>query len=215
MKESKVTCTLNYCKFEAPAKLGSLVDHCKNIHKFRDIPCTFSNCNFVAFNHAGYAFHTSTFHSKNRVFSGNEFKCPYKDCRSVFTRKINLERHVRVHENNLHACIFCPYRTASEQDIADHYRSHYKIRDYKCALCESSFVKLNSLRVHEENFHRKGEIFHCQFCDYTGTRKTLQVHLRSKHKMSSQFNKVTKSYDTFEKWSPNDLWVESWFFQNE
>ena len=199
MIESKITCTLNYCDFEAPAELDSLIDHCKCAHKFRDIPCTFSNCNFVAFNHAGFAGHTSRFHSKIRISSGNSFKCPYKDCGSTFSRKLHLEHHVRVHENNLHSCIFCPYRTALDKDIRDHYRSHYKMRDYKCDLCESSFVKLAALHTHQENSHTKGEILQCQFCDYTGTRKKLQVHFRNKHNMSSRFNKVTKSFDTFEK----------------
>ena len=198
-KVSKVACTVRYCDFEIDSKLNCLVDHCKIEHDFKPLPCSYSNCNFVAFNHRGYAQHLSKFHSKHKVYSGNLFSCPYPGCRTTFERQHNLDVHVRVHENNLFSCVFCPYRTAVQKDFADHYRSHYKIFDYKCDLCKKSFVKTSALLFHLENVHKKGEVLKCHYCDYTGTKMKLQMHFRNKHNMACQYNKVTKTYDTFKR----------------
>ena len=199
LTESKVACYLPNCSFETGSKLNCLVDHCKKVHDFKDIPCTFSNCNFIAFNQRGYTQHTTSFHSKHRVFTSDKFRCPFPDCRSSFSKENNLEGHVRVHENNLFPCVFCPYRTPNPIELNNHYRRHYKIYEFKCDLCERSFVKAAHLNSHLENFHQMGEVFKCHLCTYAGTRMRLQAHFIDKHKMVSQWNRVTKRFDTFEK----------------
>ena len=141
----------------------------------------------------------SNFHSKHRVYSGNQFQCPIIDCRSAFTKKTHLEEHIRLHENNLFLCVFCPFKTAQAKELSSHYRRHYRIFDYKCNLCEKLFVRAHELHSHRENFHQMGEVFKCHLCDYVGTRMKLAIHFGAKHKMSCRWNKVTKSYDTFEK----------------
>ena len=176
-----------------------MVEHCTNVHDFKPMPCTFSNCNFVAFNHTSHAQHISKFHSKHKVYANNLFQCSVKGCERSFGSRFGLEIHVRVHQNDLLPCVFCPFRTTKDSDLSLHYRSHYKIRDFSCDICGKTFLRASTLLLHEENFHQKGEVFECQFCGFTSTRMRLQKHLKNKHNMSSHFNKVTKSYDTFEK----------------
>ena len=179
--------------------MSCFAEHCKNDHKFKAIPCTFSNCNFVAVNHQGYALHMSKFHSKHRVFTGNEFRCPYQGCRSAFTKRLHLEEHVRVHENNLFSCVFCPYKSAQMKELNNHYRRHYKIFEYKCDLCDKSFVRATNLYNHREGSHRLGEVLKCHLCGYASAKNKLQLHNKSKHKLFSQWDKVNKRFDTFEK----------------
>ena len=181
------------------SNLNCFVDHCQKVHNFKPIPCSFSNCNFIAVNHQGYALHISKFHSKHIVFTGNEFQCPYENCRSAFTKKDHLERHVRVHENDLFSCVFCPYKSGQVKELNNHYRRHYKIFEYECDLCDKSYVRATNLHQHRENCHQTGEAFKCHLCEYSSTKMKLQLHYRNKHKMSSQWNKVKKSFDTFEK----------------
>ena len=106
---------------------------------------------------------------------------------------------MRVHANELLQCVFCPYRTPRDDELNLHYRFHYKIFEYKCDLCEKSYIDALRLNQHQKDMHKIGEVFKCHLCEYASTKANLQRHYRNKHKLASQWNKVKKRFDTFEK----------------
>ena len=95
MKESKVLCTAPKCKFEAQSSVKCLFEHCRTVHNWRDIPCNFDQCNFIAFSSHSNLAHKVKFHSKHRKFTRKEYPCKWKHCISSFRFESDLKAHLR------------------------------------------------------------------------------------------------------------------------
>ena len=95
LKESKVLCTAPKCKFEAQSSAKCLFEHCKTVHNWRDIPCNFDQCNFIAFSSHSNLAHKVKFHSKHRKFTRKEYSCKWKHCISSFRFQSDLKTHLR------------------------------------------------------------------------------------------------------------------------
>ena len=196
-KESKIRCSSQRCHFEAPSTSKSLVEHCQKIHGWKPIPCSFENCNFVAYSKGSSAIHRAGFHSKYRDFADKEFRCTWMNCKSSFRFHSLLQVHLRIHTNNLLECVFCPYRTNQPSEMKNHYRFHFQVFDLKCDYCDKKFVSLKYLNRHHSDMH-SDKSFTCHICKkYTGPRFILQRHILTKHNLWSKWNDTKQSFETY------------------
>ena len=197
--ESKVACTSRGCTYETASFLKCLVEHCQKVHNWKEIPCQFDNCNFVAYNVRTLAAHQTFFHSKHRSFSSKDFSCNWVNCNSSFPSQANLQKHIRIHTNNLLECDFCPYRTNEIAEFKNHCRLHFKMFNYKCEYCEKRFVSKKQLNDHFGQYHTE-ETFTCHICKaYSDNRKKLQKHIVLTHNLLTRWNDDKKMFDTFSR----------------
>ena len=195
--ESKVRCTSRDCKVETTASYMCLLEHCRIVHGWKDIPCSSDNCNFVAYNSKSSLYHKHSFHAKHKTHNPRGFDCNWVGCKSSFDRHFLLEKHKRIHTNNLSQCVYCPYRTNEPSDLANHYRVHYKMFHYKCEICDRLFVNKKGLRFHHVLVH-EDEKLTCHICKkYTETRFKVQSHVRQVHKLLCRWNEKEKKIETF------------------
>ena len=179
--------------------MNCLVDHCQRVHKWREIPCTSENCNFVAYNNKSSTSHKASFHSKHRQSTNREFQCNWKNCKTSFTSNYDLQRHLRIHTNNLSQCVFCPYRTNLGDDMKCHYRFHFKMYEEKCDYCDKKFISKKYLNSHYKNEH-SSEKYTCHICtNFTGSRNLLQIHMIRSHNLLSRWNEAKKMLETFSR----------------
>ena len=67
------------------------------------------------------------------------YKCPKPNCKSSFATETKLEKHMRIHNNDLDQCQYCPYRYENKNHYERHLKMHFGIKDYKCDQCGSKF----------------------------------------------------------------------------
>ena len=110
------------------------------------------------------------------------YKCPKVNCEASFPGEWKLNLHVRLHENNLHNCQFCPYRYAQDVHYIPHLKNHFRIQDYKCDQCGKKFNTLGHLNLHCE-IH-EGIIHCCLICKKyeAKTTNTMAKHLKNRHR---------------------------------
>ena len=181
------------------SSLNCLVDHCRKVHQWKEVPCSFKNCNFVAYSHGILKSHQSSFHSKHRSFAPKKFPCNWPSCKSSFESHASLEVHMRIHKNNLFECVFCPYRTGQSGDLKSHCRLHFKMFDFKCNYCDKAFVSKKRLDEHFSDSH-SDESHTCHICKkYSGAKHMLAHHLRDRHKLFTKWNESSKTFETFSR----------------
>ena len=117
------------------------------------------------------------------MLSENDFwyKCLKPNCKSTFKVQYDLDLHMRIHNNELAECQYCPYRYVRATDYRDHLNKHFRIKDYKCDHCGLVFTAKKTLVAHS-SMH-EGIVYCCLICNtYEIERKnTMKMHLRSKH----------------------------------
>ena len=66
----------------------------------------------------------------HKVRSENDFwyKCPISNCQSTFQYQCLLEPHMRIHNNELNECQYCPYLYVNPPDYKDHLNKHFRIK---------------------------------------------------------------------------------------
>ena len=176
-----------------------MVEHCQTVHNWKEVPCSSDNCNFVAYNDESAASHRVLFHSKHRTFARKKFPCNLKNCRSSFDFNAGLETHMRIHNNDLLECAFCPYRTVQGEGLKSHCRLHFKMFDFKCDYCYRLFVTTKRLNDHISQFHSE-ENYTCHICKKSPfSRKGLQKHIRNIHNLLTEWNDATKAFETFSR----------------
>ena len=199
MKESKVFCTTQKCLFEANNSPNCLVEHYQKVHKWKESPCTYENCKFVAYSTASLSAHQVAFHSKHKTYRHQGFSCNWKNCQSTFQKKKDLKLHLTIHNNDLLECTFCPYRTSQQVAMNSHYRFHYKMFDEHCELCDKKFTSKVFLNRHIEVEHSK-ENYVCHICKvYSGPKPLLQRHISRKHNLLSRWNQDKMTFETFSR----------------
>ena len=199
VKESKVVCPARRCNFEAVSSLNCLAEHCREVHKWKEVPCSFDNCNFVAYSDSSNSAHRVFFHSKHRSFAPKSFPCNWVNCKSTFSFSSGLKKHMRIHTNNLLECVFCPYRTNEVTELKNHYRSHFKMCLFKCQICNRKYISKKELNDHFAHNHSEDN-HTCHICKvFSGTRKKLQRHIKNTHKLLTKWNDTNKTFDTFSR----------------
>lgn len=79
-------------------------------------------------------------------------KC--KLCNKVYSDRIRLELHMRVH-NNLKPfpCTICEKAFTQKRSLKEHLLTHDTVRHYECRHCEKKFVQKNHLKYHLASQH--------------------------------------------------------------
>ena len=110
------------------------------------------------------------------------YKCPKPGCKSSFEREGKLQDHLRIHNNDLRPCMYCPYRYNVDAHYQRHLKTHFKILDFKCDQCDATFPSLGYLNYHFERKH-EGLTYSCLICNTyeTASKNAAEKHLRKKH----------------------------------
>ena len=72
------------------------------------------------------------------------FICERGNCQKGFRFRTELERHLKLHDNNLLKCHFCSYATNRHDFLFDHLNHHFDIRPYPCNFCEKRFFTVDN-----------------------------------------------------------------------
>ena len=109
------------------------------------------------------------------------YKCSKPNCLSTFQRQHSLNEHMRIHNNEVNYCQYCPYRYVQAGHYKEHLNKHFQINEYKCGECGSTFSTKATLTKHA--FIHEGILYCCLICNTyeTAGRNTIQSHLRRKH----------------------------------
>ena len=110
------------------------------------------------------------------------FKCPKTGCKSTFDRQNSLQLHLRIHDNDLDMCRYCPHRYVEPAHYRRHLKLHFEIRDFECDQCDLKFATKNELNRHYQK--HEGIIYNCLICKkYEADRRhNMFSHLRARHK---------------------------------
>ena len=109
------------------------------------------------------------------------YKCSKPGCKSTFRFQNDLDRHYKIHDNDLGVCSYCPYRFVYPTQYTRHLKKHFRIRDYECDQCDLKFLTKSDLNRHYQ-IH-EGIIYNCLICKTyeVNSRSAMEVHLRPKH----------------------------------
>ena len=177
--ENKIYCAEPGCDFFTKIENDELTNHLKSVHKYRDYPCEEDYCDFVAVSQKHLNYHRKM-HTM-RFDTDFWFKCLKPNCKTTFRNQPDLDRHMRIHNNDVDICQFCPYPYVLSNNYADHLNKHFRMNDYTCDHCGLKFSTKKAMVLHS-TLH-EGIIYCCLICrTYEARNKnTIQVHLRKKH----------------------------------
>ena len=112
-------------------------------------------------------------HLKDHVEKGSclleNRKC--KICDKVYSDKIRLELHMRVH-NNLKPfpCTICDKAFTQKRSLKEHLLTHDTVRHYECRHCEKKFVQKNHLKYHLASQHAETAGNEVRICSHSQKR---------------------------------------------
>ena len=88
---------------------------------------------------------------------------------------------MRLHNNDLDMCQYCPYRYENPSHYKAHLKKHFGTEDFACDRCDKKFTTISGLNKHHE-LH-EGIIYCCKLCNaYENRQKsTIVYHLKQKH----------------------------------
>ena len=109
------------------------------------------------------------------------YKCPRSGCKSSFQASYLLDLHIRIHDNDLDICSYCPYRYADPAQYRRHLKTHFQIKDYECDQCDLKFPTGTELNQHYQ-IH-EGIIYKCLICKIyeCQNRNNMMKHMRRRH----------------------------------
>ena len=109
------------------------------------------------------------------------YKCLKPNCQSTFKFQSLLDTHMRIHNNELDSCQYCPYRFVQGNHYKDHLNMHFRIKNHKCDHCGKTFSRRTLLTQHA-SIH-EGIIYCCLICNTyeIAMKNAMKMHLRTKH----------------------------------
>ena len=177
--ENKVYCAEIGCDFYTKIGNDELNNHMQSVHKYGEYPCEEDYCDYVAVSqkHLNYHRKMHTMRSESNFW----LKCLKPNCKATFRQQNHFDRHMRVHNNDVRICQYCPYNYTSTQNYVDHLNNHFNIKDHQCDECGQKFTCKKTL-VHHSSLH-EGIIYVCLICKAYEARgkNTMKMHLRMKH----------------------------------
>ena len=191
--DAKIKCSVKGCKFVSDMFKDCLVEHCEKVHEWRDYPCKYKNCQWVAYSSGSYNSHITKFHESEQK-TNDLLPCSFRDCRATFGDNWNLQHHERVHQNISFNCHFCTYKCSVQSTLTDHLNNHFDNRSFKCDFCDKKFLAVKHLNQHIESIHEAVQ-YKCPLCEYRGNMKGVGQHIRAVHKIKgSSFDRKRKKF---------------------
>lgn len=114
--------------------------------------------------------------AKSRELS---FECDL--CQRKFTKKLYVEKHLKLHVENKLDCTICSRSFKESRNLQKHMLTHTGEKPFKCSLCEKCFQHESYLTIHMR--HHTGERpFVCQQCGkaFFGC-SSLTAHIKQIH----------------------------------
>ena len=177
--ENKIYCVEPGCDYFSTIDNEELNNHMVTVHNYGKYPCEDDHCDYVGVSQKQLNMHR-TMHTMR---SDNNFwlKCLKPNCRASFKKQNELDKHMRIHNNDLQKCQYCLYSYSMPQHYADHLKKHFRIKDHKCDQCGKAFTSKEILRKHYSQ--HEGIIYSCLICKSyeIASQNPMKGHLRSKH----------------------------------
>ena len=159
-------------------------------------------------------------YSKTHVKSNNgknqSITCDRKDCNRTFQGDFDLQKHLRIHDNNVTKCFYCQWGGVQGQKYSLHMNTHFRVRPFKCEKCPERFYELHPLQKHVDSFHERDfQKYSCGLCVYTtNTSDKLYSHKKTKHWFLSFFSQTIPDINNrfFTMCSQVNLWHPNFFF---
>ena len=79
--------------------------------------------------------------------------CDRGNCGKHFKDNFNLQIHLRIHDNNLIKCPFCPWGGVKHCAVSIHLITHFHYRPYSCQFCPFTFYTQEYINVHQDKVH--------------------------------------------------------------
>lgn len=161
---------------------GCFNDHCTLVHKWGKFHCIYDNCKFEAYNQKGFKLHHNT-HDKQNKGKILTVRCDRANCGMRFRSACDLDRHYRIHDNDLIKCVFCPWTGGQINQYSIHMNTHFRNRPFKCSKCPKRYYQTVALNRHLETFHEKDfDKYSCEICDFTTcSLQNIHNHKKRKH----------------------------------
>ena len=147
-------------------------------------------CPVICSSKKSLKIHTRTSHFEE-VGEALPFRC--LPCDKGFLKQSYYEEH----QNRFHsvvkpfACMYCPKRCATKQDLDRHLSSHLGKASFNCAFCARNFVHRASLTRHQRA-HLGQRPYNCQVCGKNfGLLSVLQKHQKYHEKKGDRTQIVT------------------------
>ena len=177
---NKIYCTETGCDYYTKLDNDDLKNHMISDHNYGKYPCTRAHCNFVAYSKSSLNRH-SAMHTR-RFEKQFWYKCTRPGCKSSFQFEYDLAIHLRIHDNDVHVCRYCPYLYVKPLQYKRHLKMHFRIKDCECDQCDLKFATITELNRHYQK--HEGLIYNCLICKtYEAVSKhNMETHLRRVHK---------------------------------
>ncbi|TPX59302.1 hypothetical protein SpCBS45565_g07784 [Spizellomyces sp. 'palustris'] len=91
-----------------------------------------------------------TTHHNGTTKHSKLYRCPSPNCSKMFTRRYNLQSHMRCHSGERpFVCRYCGTTFSRKHDLRRHTRSlHSEDRPHHCGFCSLSFARSDALKRH-------------------------------------------------------------------
>ena len=177
--ENKIYCAEHFCDFSTTIDTEKLTNHMINVHKCGEYKCQDPYCNYIGYSQKNLNLHQKMHRGGNGAFF---FKCPQPNCGSSFRRQLLLDYHMRIHNNDLGKCQYCPYRYEKMYNYYQHLKKHFGVAEFECDQCDKKFPSGTQLKSHHERVH-EGIIYVCLICKVYEVKqsKTMFSHFNREH----------------------------------
>jgi len=131
-------------------------------------------------------------HMDSHLESIKDFQCI--DCGKLFGSDRRLKKHVASVHLHVFPCTTCTKTFSRKSDLERHIKSHLGIKDFQCIDCGKLFSEEWNLRQHVEIVHlHSNEVFPCNICGKEFKYKT-SLHTHNKTHLGITRRKETKDF---------------------
>jgi hypothetical protein len=108
-------------------------DHCVNQHKWGQFPCPNEDCKFVSYSQLCFKIHTSM-HTRENNGKNLTHRCTKKNCGRTFQKYSDMERHLKIHDNDVIRCFYCQWAGTRFIHFTVHMNTHFRLTNANCVL---------------------------------------------------------------------------------
>ena len=107
--------------------------------------------------------------------------CPI--CDKLFKSEMGMKTHENIHKETKLRCDICNLICVTKTRFNQHVRNHVEMFPKSCPICDKTFRKVGSLRLHQKAIHQKENCtFSCQSCPKRfQTRGKCKLHEKFAH----------------------------------